>query len=66
MTLDNLNFETPYLLLDSEFYDMTDPIPLDDPYLISFNPHAAELIGLESNIIDDSPFIERLSELSTT
>ncbi len=33
MTLNNLKFQTTYLSLDGEFYDMTDPTPLDDPYL---------------------------------
>ena len=48
MTLENLTLETPYLSLDDEFYDFTDPIPLNEPYLISFNSRAAELIGLDS------------------
>ena len=61
MTLDNLHFKTDYLSLDSEFYDMTDPIPLDDPYLISFNPHAAKLIGLENESRSDPRFIELLN-----
>ena len=51
MTLNELKFQTAYLSLDSEFYDMTDPTPLDDPYLISFNPMAAELI--DSYLIED-------------
>jgi uncharacterized protein YdiU (UPF0061 family) len=61
MTLDELNFQTDYLSLENEFYDMTDPIPLDNPYLISFNPHAAQLIGLENNSGDDPRFIELLN-----
>lgn len=47
MTLDNITLQTPYLTLDSEFYDLTDPKPLDEPYLISFNPKAAKLIDLD-------------------
>lgn len=61
MTLDNLIFQTKYLSLDSEFYDMTDPIPLDDPYLISFNPKAAELINLDNNSGDDPHFVALLN-----
>jgi len=61
MTLDNLKFQTPYLSLDGEFYDMTEPTPLDDPYLISFNPNAAELIGLESSTKDDPRFVALLN-----
>lgn len=61
MTLDNLNFQTTYLSLDDEFYDLTDPIPLDDPYLISFNSKAAKLIGLESTCGDDPRFTALLN-----
>jgi uncharacterized protein YdiU (UPF0061 family) len=50
MTLDNLELKQPYLSLDSEFYDLTKPTPLDEPYFISFNPAAAKLIDLESDI----------------
>jgi uncharacterized protein YdiU (UPF0061 family) len=61
MTLDNLTLQTTYLSLDGEFYDMTDPTPLDDPYLISFNPKAAKLIGLNSNSGDDPLFVTLLN-----
>lgn len=61
MTLDNLTLKTPYLSLDEEFYNLTDPAPLDEPYLISFNPEAAKLIGLDSNCGDDPRFIEMLN-----
>lgn len=61
MTLDNLTLQTTYLSLDGEFYDMTDPMPLDDPYLISFNPKAAEIIDLDSNSGDDPHFVALLN-----
>ena len=61
MTLNNLEFQTTYLSLDDEFYDMTDPTPLDDPYLISFNPNAAKLIDLDSSSGDDPRFVELLN-----
>ncbi len=61
MTLDNLTLQTPYLSLDSEFYELTDSTPLDDPYLISFNPNAAKLIGLESKSGDDPRFLALLN-----
>ena len=60
MRLDDLNLQTDYLSLDDEFYDLTDPIPLDDPYLISFNPKAADLIGLDHDTGDDPRFVELL------
>ena len=53
MTLDDLTLQTPYLDLDDEFYDVTDPEPLDDPYLISFNSDAAALIGLDNSAAED-------------
>lgn len=61
MTLDNLVFQTKYLSLDSEFYTLTDPTPLDDPYLINFNPKTAELIDLDDNSRDDPHFVALLN-----
>ncbi|WP_309496223.1 protein adenylyltransferase SelO family protein [Sulfurovum sp.] len=61
MTLDNITLQTPYLSLDGEFYDLTNPEPLDDPYLISFNPRAAKLIDLDTNACDDPRFVELLN-----
>ncbi len=61
MTLDNLNFQTTYLSLDDEFYDLTDPTPMDDPHLVSFNPKAANLIGLDSSSGDDPRFTALLN-----
>jgi len=61
MTLDNMTLQTPYLTLDGEFYDLTDPLPLDEPYLISFNPEAAKLIDLDSNSGDDPRFVSLLN-----
>ena len=61
MTLDNITLQTPYLTLDGEFYDLTDPEPLDEPYLISFNPEAAKLINLDSNSGDDPRFVALLN-----
>lgn len=61
MTLDNLIFQTKYLSLDGEFYHITDPIPLDDPYLISFNPTAAKLIDLDNKSENDPRFVALLN-----
>ncbi|MDP2077181.1 MAG: YdiU family protein, partial [Sulfuricurvum sp.] len=61
MTLNNIALQTPYLSLDGEFYDLTDPTPLDDPYLISFNPEAAKLIDLDGNSGEDPNFIAMLN-----
>ena len=56
MTLKYLSFQTPYLALDSEFYDLTLISPLDEPYLISFIPKAAALIDLDSKSGYDPDF----------
>jgi len=61
MTLDTLTLDTPYLSLDGEFYDATEPTPLKNPFLISFNPDAAALIGLESGTKDDPRFVGMLN-----
>jgi len=61
MTLDDLKLENPYLCLDAEFYSTSTPEPLDDPYLISFNPKAAERIGLDTDAVNDSRFVSLLN-----
>ncbi len=61
MILNTITLQTPYLSLDSEFYDLVDPTPLDEPYLISFNPDAAKLIDLDSNSCDNPDFIGMLN-----
>lgn len=61
MTIDNLIFQSKYLSLDSEFYELTDPTPLDDPYLISFNPNVAKLIDLDDKSENDPNFIALLN-----
>jgi len=61
MILDNITLKTPYLSLDDEFYNLSEPEPLDKPYLISFNPEAAKLIGLENETGEDPRLIELLN-----
>lgn len=61
MNLDTITLDTPYLSLDDEFYNLTDPTPLDEPYLISFSSEAAKLIDLDSNSCDDPNFIALLN-----
>ncbi|MEA1982394.1 MAG: SELO family protein, partial [Campylobacterota bacterium] len=61
MTLNNLTLQTPYLNLDKEFYDLNDIQPLDEPYLISFNPKAAKLIDLDKETLHDPLFVELLN-----
>lgn len=60
MTLNTLKLQNPYLTLDSEFYDFSTPTPLDEPYLISFNPEAAKLIDLDT-LIEEKQLITLLN-----
>ncbi|WP_345990480.1 YdiU family protein [Sulfurimonas sp. HSL1-2] len=61
MTLDALTLDTPYLALDPLFYDPTEPDPLKNPYLISFNPDAAALIGLSPDAASDDKLVGLLN-----
>ena len=53
MTVNNLQLQSTYLSLDSEFYDIVNPTPLNAPYLISFNPSTAKLIDLDENLVSE-------------
>jgi len=45
-TLDRLRFDNSYARLPDGFHARIAPTPVPDPYLVDFNPAAAELIGL--------------------
>ena len=45
--LTELLFDNTYARLPAAFYARVEPAPLPNPYLVSFNPAAAELIGLD-------------------
>jgi uncharacterized protein YdiU (UPF0061 family) len=47
MKLLDLEVETPYLSLEDEFHDRTVITPLKQPFLISYSPDAAEMLGVE-------------------
>jgi uncharacterized protein YdiU (UPF0061 family) len=49
MNIANLHLKSPYLLLDGECFDLVSPMPLKKPYLLSFNPQVASLVGLEES-----------------
>lgn len=44
--LEELRFDNGYGRLPPDFYTRVSPTPLPDPYLVAFNPAAADLIGL--------------------
>jgi uncharacterized protein YdiU (UPF0061 family) len=47
MKLTDLTLTTPYLSLDPIFYHEVSPTPLKNPTLVSFNPSAVELLGVD-------------------
>ncbi|MDF1883545.1 YdiU family protein [Sulfurimonas sp. SAG-AH-194-C21] len=61
MTIQNLILQTPYLTLDEAFYNPTESDPLEEPYLISFNPEAAKLIDLDEQSGTDPLLISLLN-----
>lgn len=52
MKLENLSLSTPYLNLDPIFYHEVHPTPLLRPKLVSYNPAAAQLLGLSPDGTD--------------
>ena len=48
----NLRFDNRYARLHPAFYQVVDPTPLPDPYLVAFNPDAARRIGLDPDAVD--------------
>src|ERR1017187_3428974 len=45
--LEELRFDNRYGRLPPAFHTRLSPTPLPDPYLVAFNPAAADLIGLD-------------------
>ena len=56
-----MNFELDYLELDEEFYDLSQPTPLEEPYLISFNSTLAKEIDLDEDTRNDPLLVELLN-----
>ena len=57
-TLDRLRFENTYTRLPETFFRRVSPTALPEPYLVSFNEKAAELIGLDPKESADPEFVE--------
>lgn len=51
--LTNLPFDHSYARLPPAFYEVVDPTPLPDPYLVAFNPDAAALLDLDPEVVKD-------------
>jgi len=60
-TLNQLNWSNGFAQLGDEFYAPQKPTPVNNPYLISVSPAAAELIDLDLNSTTDAEFIETVS-----
>lgn len=59
--LEELQFNNTYARLPPVFHSAIAPIPLPDPYLVSFNPAAAELIDLDPREAERPEFVEYFS-----
>jgi uncharacterized protein YdiU (UPF0061 family) len=51
--LTDLPLDNSYARLPPGFYEVVDPTPLPDPYLVAFNPDAAALLGLDPDVVRD-------------
>jgi len=60
-TLETLRFENTYARLPEAFYRRVEPTPLVKPHLVSFNPAAAELLGLDPREAERPEFVEYFS-----
>ncbi|HEV2799077.1 MAG TPA: YdiU family protein [Pyrinomonadaceae bacterium] len=56
--LEELEFDNTYARLPAAFYAKVAPTPLAAPYLVSFNPAAAELIDLDPREASRPEFVE--------
>jgi len=59
--LEQLNFENTFARLPNSFHSRLKPTPLPDPYLVSFNANAAQLIDLDSAEIARHDFAEHFT-----
>jgi uncharacterized protein YdiU (UPF0061 family) len=59
--LTDLAFENSYARLHPAFYEVVDPTPLPDPFLVAFNPDAALLLDLDPAEAGNPELVEYLS-----
>jgi len=63
-TLEGLDFDNTYARLSGAYYTRLAPTPFESrPYLVSFNPAAGELIGLDRREAERPEFVEYFSGL---
>ena len=58
---DSLNFTNRFATLPEAFYSTVQPQPIENAKIISFNPHSAELIGLDANALEDKALLQCLT-----
>ena len=56
--LPNLISETRYASLPDHFYRRVQPLPLNNPYLVSFSPSVAEILDIDPTSITTTEFTE--------
>jgi len=57
-TLNNLHFDNSYARLPDAFHQRVQPTPVPSPYLVAFNPDAAQLLDLDPSIAQSPEFVE--------
>ncbi len=57
MKFSNLKLQTPYLKLPALFFDRVEPAPLEKPFLISVSQSAAELLGVDEDLMLDEKLL---------
>jgi uncharacterized protein YdiU (UPF0061 family) len=60
-TLRDLHFENSFSRLNPAFFEVVDPTPLPEPYLVAFNPAAAELLDLDPSVREHPELLPYLS-----
>ncbi len=60
-SLDTLRWESRLLALPEPFYARVAAEALESPYLVSFNPAAAELLGLDPAAAGEADFVRAIA-----
>ncbi|TNE75869.1 MAG: YdiU family protein [Gammaproteobacteria bacterium] len=58
MTTSTLQFDNSFARLGDDFFSHVTPSPLPSPWLVSINPAAAELIGLDAQALTEDWFLQ--------
>ncbi len=59
--LKELNFKNRFVLLGEDYFQAKPPVPVNSPLLVSFNPDAAKLIGLDPAKTNEKELADHLS-----